>query len=63
MFSISVNLKDTTKVDHILESSQDFQHFVRWKFMPFIKDDIHVFSQLPGLLGHTVQWYAIISIQ
>ena len=56
MFSISVNLKDTTKVEHILESSQDFQHFVRWKFMPFIKDDIHVFSQLSCLLGHTVQW-------
>ena len=55
-FNISVNLKDTKKVDHILESSLGV--LFRCTLLSFInkeiEDDIKVVSQFPCLLGHPV---------
>jgi len=58
MFNISVNFKDTKKVDHILEISLDFQSFFDALYVIYqlseIKDDIQAVSQFPCLLGHSV---------
>ena len=58
MFNISVNFKDKKNLDHTLESSLDVKFLVEALFVIYqlsdIKDDIHVISQFPCLLGHTV---------
>ena len=58
MFNISVNFKDTKKVDQILESSLDFQSFLDALYVIYqlweIKDEIQVVAQFPCLLGHPV---------
>ena len=57
MFNISVNLKDAKKVDHIMESSLDYQSLFDALYVIYqpseIKDDIKVVSQFSCLLGHT----------
>ena len=59
MLNNSVNFKDTKKVDHILESSLEFQSYFYECFVIYqlseIKDDIRVISQFLCLLGHTVK--------
>ena len=58
MFNISVNFKDTKKVDHILKISSDFQSLFDALYVIYqlseIKDDIQAVSQFPCLLGHPV---------
>ena len=56
MFNISVNFKDTKKVDHILESSLDALYVIYQ--LSKIKDDIQVFSEFPCLLGHSVESFS-----
>ena len=59
MFNISVNFKDTKKVDHILERSLDVWSFFDSLYVIYqlseIKDDIRVISQFLCLLGHPVE--------
>ena len=57
MFNNLVMFKGTKKVDHILESSTDFQFFLRHlSFINYrlLKNDIQVVSKFPCLLGHPV---------
>jgi len=57
MFYNLVMFKGTKKVDHILESSTDFQSFLRHlSFINYrlLKNDIQVVSKFPCLLGHPV---------
>ena len=55
MFNNSVNFKDTKKVDHILESSLDFQSYFYEFFVIYqlseIKDDSQVVSHFLCLFG------------
>ena len=54
MFDNSVNFKDTTKVDHILESSLKFQSFFDALYVIHQLSEIKDVSQFQCLMGHPV---------